>query len=129
MERETTRMSIADRMMMGMAGARIAGLLLILGLGSSAVLPVAASAADTVTIEIGNYSFVPAEVTVAPGTRVVWVNHDEMVHSVVSADHLFGSTGMDTEDEYSFVFEKEGDYAYLCSLHPYMTGIVKVRRP
>jgi plastocyanin len=128
MERETTRLSISDRMTMGMAAARIAAVMLIVGLGLRA-LPSAASAGDTVTIEIGNYSFVPAEVTVAPGTRVVWVNHDEMVHSVVSAEHLFGSTGMDTDDEYSFVFEKEGDYAYLCSLHPYMTGIVKVRRP
>lgn len=129
MERETTRMSIAGRMTLRMAPARIAGLLLVLVLGSSAVLPVAASAAGSVTIEIGGYSFAPAEVTVAPGTKVVWVNHDEMAHSVVSAEHLFGSAGMDTDDEYSFVFEKEGDYAYLCSLHPYMTGVVKVRRP
>ena len=129
MERKTERMSMAKRMTIRMAPAQIAGLLLILGLGSSVVLPVAASATETVTIEIGNYSFIPAEVTVAPGTKVVWVNHDEMVHSVVSADHLFGSAGMDTDDEYSFVFEKEGDYAYLCSLHPYMTGVVKVRRP
>jgi len=88
-----------------------------------------AAAADTVTIEISNYNFIPPEVTVAPGTRVVWVNHDEMVHSIVSTDHLFGSQGMDTDDQYSFVFEKEGDYGYLCSLHPYMTGSIKVRRP
>lgn len=108
--------------------ARTAAVMFILGLGWLAV-PSAASAAGTVTIEIGNYSFVPAEVTVAPGTKVVWVNHDEMVHSVVSPEHLFGSTGMDTDDEYSFVFEKEGDYAYLCSLHPYMTGMIKVRQP
>jgi plastocyanin len=88
-----------------------------------------AAAAGTVTIEISNYNFIPSEVTVAPGTRVVWVNHDEMVHSIVSTDHLFGSQGMDTDDEYSFVFEKEGDYGYLCSLHPYMTGSIKVRQP
>jgi plastocyanin len=126
MEHETPRMSIGDRMMA--VTARIGAVMLILGLGWMAA-PSAASAAGTVTIEIGNYSFTPAEVTVAPGTKVVWVNHDEMVHSVVSADHLFGSTGMDTDDEYSFVFEKEGDYAYLCSLHPYMTGMIKVRQP
>ncbi|MGH6881663.1 cupredoxin domain-containing protein [Hypericibacter sp.] len=128
MKRETLLMSIGGKMMTVPAPARMAAVMLILGLGLLAV-PSAASAAGTVTIEIGNYSFVPAEVTVAPGTKVVWVNHDEMVHSVVSAAHLFGSTGMDTDDEYSFVFEKEGDYAYLCSLHPYMTGVVKVRQP
>jgi plastocyanin len=88
-----------------------------------------ATAAETVTIEIGNYSFAPSDVTIAPGTTVVWVNHDEMVHTIISTDRLFGSKGMDTDDRYSFTFDKEGDYGYLCSLHPYMTGMIKVRRP
>jgi plastocyanin len=34
---------------------------------------------------------------------------------------------MDTDDQYSFTFEKEGDYKYFCTLHPYMVGLVKVR--
>jgi len=87
-----------------------------------------ARAGETVTIEISNYSFAPADVTIAPGTTVVWVNHDEMVHTIISTDHLFGSKGMDTDDRYSFTFDKEGDYGYVCSLHPYMTGMIKVRR-
>lgn len=101
-------------------------------IGSTLLLtgaPGAARAADTVTIEISNYSFIPPDVTVAPGTKVVWVNHDEMVHTIVSTDRLFGSKGMDTDDKYSFVFEKEGDYGYVCSLHPYMAGVIKVRQP
>jgi plastocyanin len=91
--------------------------------------PDAAAAADSVTIEISNYSFIPPEVTIAPGTTVVWVNHDESPHTIVSTDHVFGSKAMDTDDRYSFTFDKEGDFGYVCSLHPYMAGSVKVRRP
>jgi plastocyanin len=88
-----------------------------------------ARAAQTVTIEISNYNFAPSDVTIAPGTTVVWVNHDDMVHSIVSTDRLFDSKAMDTGDQYSFTFDKEGDYGYVCSLHPYMSGMIKVRRP
>jgi plastocyanin len=33
---------------------------------------------------------------------------------------------MDTDDSYSFTFTAAGDYRYFCSLHPHMTGIIKV---
>ena len=104
--------------------AFLTGTLLVL-----AGTPVPAWAVDTVTIEISSYSFMPSDVTIAPGTMVIWVNRDEMVHTIVSTDHLFGSKGMDTGDRYSFIFDKEGDYGYVCSLHPYMAGMIKVRRP
>jgi plastocyanin len=101
--------------------------LLILGLIAAA--PGAAEAADSVTIEISNYSFAPMDVTIAPGTTVVWINRDESPHTIVSTDRLFGSKAMDTDDRYSFTFGTEGDYGYVCSLHPYMTGMIKVRKP
>src|SRR5882724_6456554 len=84
------RMSIRSKAMAALArDARVAFLI-----GSTLLLagaPGPAWAADTVTIEISNYSFIPPDVTVAPGTKVVWVNHDEMVHTIVSTDRLFGS--------------------------------------
>ena len=98
-------------------------------LAALALATLLSTAAQTVTIEISSYSFAPSDVTIAPGTTVVWVNHDEMVHSIVSTDRLFDSKAMDTGDQYSFTFDKEGDYGYVCSLHPYMSGMIKVRRP
>jgi plastocyanin len=35
---------------------------------------------------------------------------------------------MDTDDHYDFVFTQEGDYTYVCSVHPFMTGVVHVRK-
>jgi plastocyanin len=83
----------------------------------------------THVIEIRKFAFVTSEVTVAPGTTVTWVNRDEAPHTVIGDGHAFTSQGLDTGDQFAFTFEREGDYHYVCSLHPFMTGTVHVRRP
>lgn len=101
------------------AAARLLGLL--------CAAAVAAHAGDTVTIDIGKFAFTPREVTVAPGTTVVWINHDETPHTVSTPDKAFTSPAMDTDDRYEHAFEAPGDHAYFCTLHPFMTGVVHVR--
>ncbi len=81
----------------------------------------------TVTITIDNFSFTPGETTVAAGTTVTWVNHDDVPHTVVSTDRKFRSRALDTEDRFSFTFTDAGTYAYFCSVHPMMTGKVIVK--
>ncbi len=85
-----------------------------------------------VTVEITKFAFKPQEVTVAPGTKVRWVNHDETPHTVVSAPGQkpgIASKAMDTDDKYEVVLKAEGDYGYLCGVHPFMTGVIHVRKP
>ncbi|VTU32245.1 Amicyanin precursor [Variovorax sp. SRS16] len=90
----------------------------------------AAHAASVATVDINKFMFMPMEITVAPGTTVRWINHDETPHTVISRDKtkLFVSKAMDTDDKFEFVFAKEGDYTYVCSVHPFMTGVVHVRK-
>ena len=88
-----------------------------------------ARAAPTVEVDITKFAFAPKEVTVAPGTRVVWTNHDEAPHTIAAGDRSFSSKGLDTGDAYDHTFAAEGDYAYLCTVHPFMTGVVHVRKP
>jgi plastocyanin len=83
-----------------------------------------ALAADT-TVMIDNFTFEPAQLTVKVGTTVTWKNRDDIPHTVVSAGK-FRSKAMDTDDSYSFTFTAAGDYPYFCSLHPHMTGTIKV---
>lgn len=92
-------------------------------LGTVAAAPTAAQ----VEIKIDNFSFVPATVTVAPGTVVHWVNRDDIPHNVVSDDKSFKSKVMDTNEDFSFTFDKAGSYSYFCSIHPKMTGKVIVQ--
>jgi plastocyanin len=87
------------------------------------------SATEPVTVDIVKFAFTPKEITVAPGTTVVWINHDETPHTVSAADHAFVSKALDTDDRYEHTFTEEGDVAYFCTVHPFMTGVVHVRKP
>lgn len=100
-------------------------------LGTAAALttqPVVTRGADAPTIEISKFAFAPKELTVAPGTKVVWINHDETPHTVAANDHTFTSKAMDTDDRYEYTFTNAGDFTYFCTLHPFMTGVVHVRK-
>jgi len=77
-------------------------------------------------VGIDNFSFVPAEVKVRAGTRVTWVNHDDVPHTVTATDKSFASKAMDTDGQFSRVFDQAGTYAYFCAVHPHMTGRVVV---
>ena len=81
--------------------------------------------AEPRTVTIDNFTFAPAELTVKVGTTVTWKNHDDIPHTVTSAGK-FRSKALDTDDSFSFTFTTAGDYQYFCSLHPHMTGMIKV---
>lgn len=92
-----------------------------------AVLSSPAIAAD-IQIDISKFAFTPKEITVKPGATVVWTNRDATPHTIKAKDGGFASTGMDTGDRYAHTFTTAGDYTYFCTLHPFMTGIVHVRK-
>lgn len=81
--------------------------------------------AAAASVSIDNFAFSPALLTVAPGTTVTWTNRDDIPHTVVSAGK-FRSKTLDTDDKFTFTFTDAGDYKYFCSLHPHMTGMIKV---
>jgi plastocyanin len=81
--------------------------------------------AENTTVTIDNFTFAPAALTVKVGSTITWQNHDDIPHTIVSAGK-FRSKALDTDDSFSFTFTAPGDYKYFCSLHPHMTGIVKV---
>jgi plastocyanin len=81
----------------------------------------------TAEVKIDNFSFGPATLTVALGTTVTWVNHDDIPHTVVSTDSVFKSKVLDTDEKFSFTFTKAGSYPYFCSIHPKMTATVVVK--
>jgi plastocyanin len=97
--------------------------LLLFGIGAYA----GAAAPDGVTI--ANFAFSPTPLTVAPGAKVTWTNTDDEPHTVVSADggKTFKSGALDTDDKFSFTFDKPGTYKYFCSIHSYMSGTIIVK--
>jgi len=89
----------------------------------------AAAPVPTAVVKIGNFTFSPQVLTVAPGTTVTWDNEDDTPHTVVANDKSFRSKAMDTDERYSMTFAKPGTYDYFCSLHPHMTAKIVVKAP
>ncbi|MCC8981731.1 cupredoxin domain-containing protein [Bradyrhizobium acaciae] len=89
------------------------------------LLPVTAARAEDTAIHIDNFSFAPNPLDVKVGTTVTWTNRDDIPHTVVCAGK-FRSKTMDTDGTFSFTFTEPGEYKYFCSLHPHMTGSIKV---
>jgi plastocyanin len=93
---------------------------------AAVLLPITTVRADdNMEIHIDNFVFQPAELKIKVGTTVTWSNRDDIPHTVVSAGK-FRSKTLDTDDKFSFTFTNAGDYKYFCSLHPHMTGMIKV---
>ncbi len=82
---------------------------------------------EPVTVKISNFTFSPREIVVAAGAAVVWINDDDVPHTVVATDGSFRSKPLDTGDRYSVVFRTPGEHPYFCSIHPMMTGKVLVK--
>ena len=86
----------------------------------------AATPADQI-IEIKDYMFMT--LTVSSGTKVIWINKDEVPHTVVAVDKSFHSAALDTDDTFSHVFTTPGTYDYYCTLHPQMVAKIIVAGP
>lgn len=80
-----------------------------------------------VEIGIDNFAFTPQEVTVAAGTTVRWVNHDDIPHVVAEVGQNWHSGPLDTDDKYEVKLDKPGAIDYFCTLHPHMTGKIIVK--
>jgi amicyanin len=98
-----------------------------IAVAAAILLPLGAfgARANEMKVTIDNFTFTPPELNVKVGDTVTWTNHDDIPHTVVSAGK-FRSKALDTDDTYSFTFATAGEYKYFCSLHPHMTGMIKV---
>jgi plastocyanin len=80
-------------------------------------------------VHIDNFTFNPPQLTVKAGTRVTWINQDDVPHTATSSakPRLFNSGTLDTDAKFSHVFKTPGTYDYFCAVHPHMTGRIIVK--
>jgi YVTN family beta-propeller protein len=85
---------------------------------------------STRRVTINGFAFMPALLDLNFGETVTWVNDDGAPHSIAMNNRATSDTVM-PGSSYSADFDRPGDYDYLCSIHPYMTGKITVteRRP
>jgi plastocyanin len=93
----------------------------------------AATGGGPAAVTIQTFQFRPGVVEVKAGTRVTWINQDDILHTVTSGTPRFnrephfeaplegkGAT-------YSLTFPQAGTYTYFCDRHQSMRGEILVR--
>ncbi|HET9435904.1 MAG TPA: cupredoxin family copper-binding protein [Candidatus Limnocylindrales bacterium] len=97
-----------------------AALLAVFG-GATAVL-----AADH-AVAISGFSFSPGSLTIAVGDTVTWTNSDAQAHTATADDGSWDTGSLGNGASGTITFSTAGTFAYVCSIHPQMTGTVTVQ--
>jgi plastocyanin len=90
------------------------------------LVPPGAVAADQAKILIKDFMYQTMSMTVKSGTTVTWTNNDDEPHTVISDTGVFRSSALDTNETFSYKFDKPGSYRYHCSIHPRMVATIVV---
>jgi plastocyanin len=93
-------------------------------MSAAAALP---SRAQTHTVTIEGMRFQPEALTVAAGDTIVWVNKDLVPHTATSETGGFDSKEIQPDKSWSYTIRKTGDFAYVCTFHPTMKAMLRVR--
>jgi len=94
----------------------------------TAVLPVDATTAQTVTIEMVDMAYKPKSVKIKAGTTVTWISKDAVSHSTTSDTHLWDSGFVQNGDTFSYTFTEPGTYKYHSAASLGITGEITVVR-
>ena len=86
-----------------------------------------ASDAKQVTVEMQDFEFSPAKLTVNAGTEVTWLNRDGAPHNAVADDGSFETGTLNPDESASVVLDRPGTYSYVCTYHPGMEATLTVR--
>ena len=73
-------------------------------------------------------AFSPRVVTAARGDSIVWVNKDFVPHTATTTRAAgFDSKSIAAGQSWRYTVRETGEMEYLCTLHPTMTGVVRVQ--
>ena len=89
--------------------------------------PTVGAATGGNTVVIQNFSFHPAKLTVAPGTRLTITNRDNTAHTMSASNGAFDTGPIEGGKSATVTVNKAGTYPYICRIHSNMKGTVVVR--
>src|SRR6476646_5049060 len=93
--------------------------------GGNAAAP-SGEAVRSAKVEIVDFAYAPATVTIQAGGKVTWLNQDSDEHTATLDDGSF-STGPLAEGKLKYEsFKAPGTFTYFCEIHPDMKGTVVV---
>lgn len=99
----------------------------ILTLAAAVALAAPATAsADDFAISMPGKFFDPQRLTIVAGDEVSWRNADFVTHDIRATNGAFDSGFIARQGVYRHEFASVGNYALVCSIHPFMTGQIDV---
>jgi plastocyanin len=79
------------------------------------------------TIEISNFAYSPASVTVKVGTTITFTNEESVEHTATSnTEGLFETGALGMGQSVRLKMNKVGTFSFHCSFHAFMRGTIKV---
>ena len=102
------------------------------GTGAAAPEQPAAEAVAEATVEIADFKFGPAQVTIEQGGSVTWTNRDSAPHNAENkqlddAPEMFATaTPIEQGKSDTVTFDTPGTYMYYCVYHRFMEAEVTV---
>ncbi len=89
---------------------------------------------DKVIVVLDELAFLPPFIHIKKGATVTWLNRDKVEHTVAfhnkkTPTQVTESDLLKTGDKYSYTFNEEGIYDYICGIHPFMHGGIIVGNP
>lgn len=84
------------------------------------------SSPDAQYVTIQNHMFSPQTLEISINSTVLWLNNDDMAHTITSQDGSFDNS-IAPGSTYSFQFTKAGIYKYYCKYHEQMTATIIVK--
>jgi plastocyanin len=86
--------------------------------------------ADTAIVVIRGFAYEPAQLDVAPGTRIVWINCEPEGtpgHTTTAEDGSWDSQTLQRGDVFSTDAPAPGAHDYFCRPHPFIRGRIVVQ--
>jgi plastocyanin len=77
-------------------------------------------------VNIASFAFLPAKISAAVGKPLTFLNSDDTPHQIAVADGPKTAVFLRGQRA-SLTFDKPGEYAYICGLHPSMKGVIEVK--
>lgn len=93
--------------------------------GGNAAAP-SGEAVRSAKVEIVDFAYDPATVTIQAGGKVIWQNRDADEHTATLDDGSFTTGALAEGKLKSESFKTPGTFTYFCEIHPDMKGTVEV---
>lgn len=98
----------------------------MLGLGATLPLIAGPAHAANHSVSIKSMKFNPAELTIAVGDTVTFINEDGAPHTASANDGSFDTGKLTTGASAGVTFAAAGSFDYFCKVHPNMKALIIV---